>query len=181
MGSKTHFSNADKFEVSKKNSQICLTLRIYVLMGSLVSPTRILDRLFLGSMEDAEALLRANPNQISTVITLCREPVRHRVLGIRYVHLPVRDGRAIAIARLSAILSSIEEGIVNGVVLIHCGAGMSRSPAVVAAYLDHIGFRTFEQALKYLEELRPVVAPSRALVQSIERELTNSWNVEVYP
>jgi hypothetical protein len=43
---------------------------------------------------------------------------------------------------------------------------------VVAAYLDRIGFLGFARALSYLEDLRPAVAPSRALVESIERELS---------
>lgn len=46
-------------------------------------------------------------------------------------------------------------------------------PTVVAAYLDRIGFLSFARALSYLEDLRPVMAPSKALVESIERELTN--------
>jgi len=50
---------------------------------------------------------------------------------------------------------------------------MSRAPTVVAAYLDRIGFLGFARALSYLEDLRPVVAPAKALVESIERELTN--------
>lgn len=138
------------------------------------SPTEILNHLLLGGLEDAEALARANPHQISTVITLCREPVVQRVSGIRYLHFPVRDARPISIAWLNAILSAIEDGMARGRVLIHCGAGMSRAPTVVAAYLDRIGFLSFARALSYLEALRPVVAPSKALVESIARELSHS-------
>lgn len=107
------------------------------------------------------ATARANPHQISTVITLCREPVKYRVPGTRYVHFPVRDARRISIVWLNAILAAIEEGTQQGAVLAHCGAGMPRSPAVVAAYLDHIGFLGFSQGLNHLEALQPVVAPSR--------------------
>ena len=146
-------------------------------MDTSASPTLIRPYLFLGGMEDAEALVSAIPHQIATVITLCRGRVQCRVLGVRYVHFPLRDVRPISIASLNAILTAIEEGMARGAVLVHCGAGMSRSPAVVAAYLDHIGFLGFARALSYLETLRPIVAPSRALIESIERELTNSWEV----
>ena len=54
---------------------------------------------------------------------------------------------------------------------MHCAVGVSRAPTVIAAYLDRIGFLGFARALSYLEDLRPDVAPSRALVESIEREL----------
>ena len=106
--------------------------------------------------------------------SLCREPVVQRVSGIRYLHFPVRDARPISIAWLNAILTSIEESMTRGSVLVHCGAGMSRAPTVVAAYLDRIGFLGFARALSYLEDLRPMVAPSRALVGSIARELSHS-------
>jgi hypothetical protein len=141
---------------------------------TLGSPTEIINHLFLGGLEDAEALSRANPYQIVTVITLCHEPVVQRVSGIRYLHFPVRDASPISIAWLNAILTSIEESMTRGSVLVHCGAGMSRAPTVVAALLDRIGLLSFARALSYLEALRPVVAPSRALVESIARELSHS-------
>jgi protein-tyrosine phosphatase len=142
-------------------------------MGAFFSATQVLDHLYLSSLEDAEELSRANPLAITTVITLCHEPVIQRVSGIRYLHFPVRDARPISIAWLNAILTSLEEGMSRGPVLVHCGAGMSRAPTVVAAFLDRIGFLGFARALSYLEALRPVVAPSKTLVESIERELTN--------
>ncbi len=142
-------------------------------MGIFCSATQVLDHLYLGSLDDAQALSSANPHQIVTVVSLCREPVVQRVSGIHYLHFPVRDARPISIAWLNAILTSIEESMTRGSVLVHCGAGMSRAPTVVAAYLDRIGFLGFARALSYLEDLRPAVAPSKALVESIERELSH--------
>ena len=152
-----------------------MTYRRYTnSMGLFFSATPVLDHLYLGSLEDAEALPAANPFGITTVITLCREPVVQRVPGIRYLHFPVRDARPISIVWLNAILTSIEDGMNRGRVLVHCGAGMSRAPTVVAALLDRIGFLSFARALSYLEGLRPIVAPSKALVESIARELSHS-------
>ena len=54
---------------------------------------------------------------------------------------------------------------------MHCGVGVSRAPTVVAAYLDRIGLMRFTAALRYLENLRPAIAPSPVLVQTIAREL----------
>jgi hypothetical protein len=145
-----------------------------LIAGVSPSITKVLDCLFLGGRRDAEALSSANPHQIATVITLCEEPVGRRVPGIRYLHFPVRDARPISISWLNAILISIEESVVRGAVLVHCGVGVSRAPTVVAAFLDRIGFLGFARALSYLEDLRPDVAPSRALVESIARELSQS-------
>jgi hypothetical protein len=141
-------------------------------MGTFFSPTPVLDHLYLGSLEDAEELSRANPFAITTVITLCHEPVGRRAPGIHYLQFPVRDARPIRISWLNAILVAIEESVARGAVLVHCEVGVSRAPTMVAAYLDRIGFLGFARALSYLEDLRPVVALGRALVDSIARELS---------
>lgn len=152
-----------------------LKLRRYlynVRLARIVSSiTKVLDCLLLGGRRDAEALCSISPLQIATVITLCEEPVRRRNPAIRYLHFPVRDARPIPISWLSAILIAIEESVPRGAVLVHCGAGVSRAPTVVAAYLDRIGFLRFSEALCYLENLRPAIAPSPVLVQTIAREL----------
>ncbi|MGO9323635.1 MAG: dual specificity protein phosphatase family protein [Terracidiphilus sp.] len=140
-------------------------------MGIFFSATQVLDQLFLGSLDDAEALASGNPHQITTVISLCREPVGRQASGVRYLHFPVRDARPISIVWLNAILIAIEESVPRGAVLVHCGAGMSRAPTVIAAYLDRIGFLGFSEALYYLENLRPAIAPSPVLVKTIAREL----------
>jgi len=137
------------------------------------SVTAVSTRLFLGSLSDAEQLAKDNPHQIRTVISLCEKRAKQRAAGIRYLQFPVRDARPIAVAWLNAILISIEDGMARGRVLVHCGAGMSRAPTVVAALLDRIGFLDFDRALSYLEDLRPAVAPSKALVESIARELSH--------
>jgi protein-tyrosine phosphatase len=131
----------------------------------------VLDGLYIGGRCDAEALSSDNPHQIRTVTTLCEEPVSRRSLTIRYLHFPVRDARPIRISWLIAILIAIGESVLRGAVLVHCGIGVSRAPTVVAAYLDRIGFLGFSEALRYLENLRPAIAPSPVLVKTIAREL----------
>ena len=127
----------------------------------------------MGGLRNAKSLHTANPNQIATVITLCQQPVFRRAASIRYLHYPIRDARPVRIAWLNAILTSIEEGMARGSVLVHCGAGLSRAPMVVAAFLDRMGLFSFDAALRYIEQLRPAIAPSAVLAESISRELGN--------
>lgn len=142
--------------------------------GRFVPPlTKVSERLFLGSSEDAEALAATNPHLIETVLTLSETPIRHRAAAARYLHFPIRDARPISVAWLNSILTAIEENFAQGPVLVHCAAGLSRSPIVVAAFLDRAGIFDFRSALRFIEDIRPAIAPSPVLVESIAAELTN--------
>src|SRR5258708_13386212 len=51
--------------------------------------TKIWERLYLGSLKDAEQLARSNPQRITTVVSLCREQAIHRAPKITYIHIPI--------------------------------------------------------------------------------------------
>jgi len=137
----------------------------------LPSATRISNALFIGGIADANELSESNPHSIQTVITLCYEPVNRRSEYIRYLQFPLRDDKPIRVAWLNAILNAIEDSIPRGHVLLQCGAGLSRAPSVAAAFLDRMGFMSFEDALRFVARRRPVIAPSKVLVQSIANNL----------
>jgi protein-tyrosine phosphatase len=136
--------------------------------------TKVSERLFLGSSDDAEALAAANPHHIKAVLNLSEAPIRRRANAVRYLHFPIRDARPIPVAWLNSILTAIEENFREGAILVHCAAGLSRSPTVVAAFLHRVGFLDFPRALRFIENIRPAIAPSPVLVRSIAAELTNN-------
>ena len=107
--------------------------------------------------------------KIRAVVTLCSETVNERAPEITYRHLPILDSRPISQHRLHQVLNAIAESIRTGSVLIHCAAGASRTPTIAAAYLHHIGWRAFPQALAYLARMRPEIGPSPVLVESVIR------------
>jgi hypothetical protein len=75
-----------------------------------------------------------------------REPFPYAKLvgAIRFLHKAIRDGHK---------------------VYVHCFAGMSRSPFVVACYLMLERGIPFEEAVAFLKNIREIVAPSRTLWQ----------------
>jgi protein-tyrosine phosphatase len=59
-----------------------------------------------------------------------------RKLGMNYLHVPVKDGYAPREEKLHEIASWIEGEVASGKpVLVHCHAGVGRSPTAIAAYL----------------------------------------------
>jgi protein-tyrosine phosphatase len=68
-------------------------------------------------------------------------------------------------------MTAIGQLIRAGNVLVHCAAGSSRSPVVVALYMDAVGYKNFDDALSELRELRPVVSPSKLVIESAKTYL----------
>jgi len=141
------------------------------LYSAASSVTVVTPKLFLGSLADAEWLATYNIYQIQTVITLSEDRVKQRAADIRYLRFPVRDAQPIPIALLNAILEAIYEAVVEGAVLVHCHAGISQAPTLVAAFLDHSGSARFEEAIGLLRKLRPEIAPSPNLIRSITSQI----------
>lgn len=72
--------------------------------------------------------------------------------------LPIRDDptkNILGVARHS--FYAIDRGLINGDVLVHCHADVSRSPAVVAYYLTHTLFISLCEALNKIKKARPII------------------------
>jgi protein-tyrosine phosphatase len=133
--------------------------------------TRVWERLYLGSLVDAEKIARSNPFEITTVVSLCTQQVFTRGAGIHYIRIPVADASPIAASKLTAIMACIGEGIHRGSVLLHCVSGVSRSPILAAAWMHRYGHLNFDIALREIAELRPVIDPCVELCASVKEHL----------
>ena len=131
--------------------------------------TKIWERLYLGCLKDAEQLARSNPQRITTVITLCREQPVHRAPKITYIHIPIPDSRPLSAQKFEDIMFAIAIGVRRGNLLVHCLAGMSRSPILIAAWQHRCGYAGIDNALSEIADLRDL-APSQTLLRSV-REL----------
>ena len=132
--------------------------------------TKIWDRIYLGSLKDAQQLVTTNPCGIATVVSLREESVR-RADNITYVHLPIADSRPIADQRFEEIMQAIERGVHQGKLLVHCVGGMSRSSIMVAAWLHRCGYAGIDKALAEIAELRDI-DPSPTLLRSVQERLS---------
>jgi len=133
--------------------------------------TRVWERLYLGSLVDAEKIARSNPFEITTVVSLCTQQVFSRGIGIHYIRIPVPDACPIAEPKFDLIMACINEGVRKGKVMLHCVSGVSRSPILAAAWMHQCGYRNFDLALKEIAELRPVIDPCAGLCASVKEHL----------
>ena len=129
--------------------------------------TKIWERLFLGTLKDAEQLARSNPRRIETVISLCREQAVHRAPKVTYIHIPIADSRAIPPQKFVDIMYAVEIGVRRGNLLVHCLAGMSRSPILIAAWMDRCGYAGIDKALAEVAKQREI-APAQMLLASVK-------------
>jgi len=128
--------------------------------------------LFVGGIKDAAGLATDNSAGITAVISLCAEDVLPKRRDIKYVRIPIDDARPISPPQFEVVMSAIAEHVRSGRVLLHCGAGMSRSPIFAAAWMHRCGYLHIESALLEIAELRPLIDPSPVLLRSVMEHLS---------
>lgn len=110
-----------------------------------------------------------------------RDGVFHR---IPVLHIDIRDGEGRTRMRtgseldqrdlidyLDVVTEFIAAHLTRGCVLVHCGAGISRSGAVAVAYLCRYAGMSYTEALAFVQSKRPCVAPADCFAASIKRWL----------
>ena len=79
--------------------------------------TQVWERSLLVHYTTLSDLAKSNPHRITTVISLCSEPVRVKLLGINYLRFPLTDNRGILIGEFDRIIDAIGENVRWGRVL----------------------------------------------------------------
>jgi protein-tyrosine phosphatase len=135
----------------------------------IITPTSF-DRLFVSDFRAAERLANENPLGIRTVLGVCIEKIQSRCPDITYVQFPMLDAQPLEFEMVDEVMHTVARSIIGGGVLIHCAAGLSRSPVMVALYFDLVGFKNFDEALNEVSRLR-TVDPSPVIVRSAKQYL----------
>jgi atypical dual specificity phosphatase len=108
---------------------------------------------------------------------------------VTYHRLSITDSTTSSISKIadaaceiidSSITSpSKKGGVDNGKILVHCSAGISRSPMVVAAYLMKRKGMTLKSALGQIIRARPQVSPNPGFLQQLKEMEMELFGVAV--
>jgi hypothetical protein len=99
---------------------------------------QILPHLFLGDRDDAKDRDRLRSNGITHIVNCSRELPCHFEREFAYLWLKMDDPDPTYGHRIAEFSDFIELGRENGSVMVHCTGGVSRSPAVILAYLIRV-------------------------------------------
>lgn len=101
--------------------------------------TIIEDKLYLGNLVAARASRAISERQITHIVSVCTNPIPADLPagGFKQLRIPVDDvDYADLLIHFPAACKFIHQAIASGgTVFVHCGEGVGRSAAVVAAYL----------------------------------------------
>lgn len=106
---------------------------------------------------------------ITHVISIGQKP-RQKIPGIKYTFVEAEDVSQFPIRNIFPKCTTLidkerEEG---GAVYVHCRAGVSRSAAVVIAYLMEKEQISYKRAFNQLKEIRDCIQPNEGFIKQLE-------------
>ncbi|KAK3098781.1 hypothetical protein FSP39_023058 [Pinctada imbricata] len=128
-----------------------------------IGPTRILPFLYLGSHSDAMSQETIQVNEISYILnvsTTCPKPPF--IQEGHFCRIPVNDNYSAKLLpffeQAFQFVDKVREA--NGCVMVHCLAGISRSPTLAIAYVMKHLKMTSDEAYRYVKDKRPTISPN---------------------
>jgi hypothetical protein len=125
----------------------------------------ILPNLWLGDINgcyDLDFLLSRKITHVLTALEASFSTLELVIAQVCHMNVVLHDSERQPISDVfeqttNFIRSALQSG---GTMYVHCLMGMSRSPTLVAAYLITEKGMTDEEALNYLQSVRPIVDPN---------------------
>ena len=132
-------------------------------------PSKIFNWLYLGSYRNACDKQEIKDIGINYVLNCAIECMESFPIGVKYCHLKINDMPSFKITpHLEKATSFINQAQINdGIILVHCQLGISRSTSCVIAYMiKYMGY-TVMNALDFIRKKRPQVMPNFGFLQQL--------------
>uniref|UniRef100_A0ABI8A215 protein-serine/threonine phosphatase n=1 Tax=Felis catus TaxID=9685 RepID=A0ABI8A215_FELCA len=144
--------------------------QMLLLMAQQDRASRIFPHLYLGSEWNAANLEELQRNRVSHILNVAREI--DNFYPDRFVYHNVRlwdEESAQLLPHWKETHGFVEAARAQGTrVLVHCKMGVSRSAATVIAYaMKQYGW-SLEQALRHVQELRPIARPNPGFLRQLQ-------------
>ncbi|XP_004588043.2 dual specificity protein phosphatase 18 [Ochotona princeps] len=131
--------------------------------------TQITRSLYIGNGVAANSRFILSSSQITMVINASVEVVNTYYDNIQYLQVPVTDTPTSHIYGYFDIVADQihSEDMKQGRTLLHCVAGVSRSPTLCLAYLMKYHAMTLRDAHKWIRALRPIIRPNNGFWEQL--------------
>jgi len=145
---------------------------------------QITDKIWLGDLQDAQNISVLQAANIKAVLSLLENlesyfssliQIAYQKAQIQHTLVSMIDGgnnQDDAFRQAFAVLEGFQDQGLN--TLVHCGAGVSRSPSVVIGWLMKHAKLTWDEALNEVGHKRPVIFPNPALKRTVLKVL-GAW------
>ncbi|XP_003122521.1 protein phosphatase Slingshot homolog 3 isoform X2 [Sus scrofa] len=144
--------------------------QMLLLMAQQDRATRIFPHLYLGSEWNAANLEELQRNRVSHILNMAREIDNFYPERFTYHNVRLWDEEsAQLLPHWKETHRFVEAARAQGTrVLVHCKMGVSRSAATVVAYaMKQYGW-SLEQALRHVQELRPIARPNPGFLRQLQ-------------
>lgn len=149
-----------------------------------MSVSQITPTLFLSSADAAQNKALLSRKGVTLIVNATLTHICPSYRGVQCLRVPVPD---LPHAPLGDHFERVAERIHNnrtGSTLVYCAAGMSRSPALVMAYLMRYKGTTLREAHRWVQDCRPYVRPNAGFWHQLlryEKKLYGKNTVKVAP
>lgn len=130
----------------------------------LPSTTRIDEHIYIGGSTSPS---KADAYGIQAIVNVAQDLNYDPPEGIDYRHIPLSDDENnpcdLMMEAADALAGFVQQGKKT---LVHCHAGRSRSPSVVALYYNQYQGWPIQAALEKIKDKRPIVDPNMGIWQT---------------
>ncbi|MBW04373.1 Protein phosphatase Slingshot 3, partial [Eschrichtius robustus] len=144
--------------------------QMLLLVAQQDRASRIFPHLYLGSEWNAANLEELQRNRVSHILNMAREIDNFYPERFTYHNVRLWDEEsAQLLSHWKETHCFVEAARAQGTrVLVHCKMGVSRSAATVIAYaMKQYGW-SLEQALRHVQELRPIARPNPGFLRQLQ-------------
>ncbi|KAF7975429.1 hypothetical protein HWV62_9553 [Athelia sp. TMB] len=130
--------------------------------------TLVFPCIYIGPFTAASDAAFLHAKGITHVLSIGHTPTS-RVPGVTYLRLSLIDSESSSVDKVCAAAAPfLDEALAQGAVLVHCSAGVSRSPTIVAAYLMRRHSMSLFDALGKIITARQIASPNSGFLAQLK-------------